>query len=340
MLAVAAEVRESEPVLGLLFEAFGAAEVGNFEQCGRSLEGVRRLNNVALTYRSHKSDRLSYQERLSVYHEVPTRGKEIPSTSGERSHSRTNDRQSYSMGASRASYSPRISSSPSPRRGSTTPRTPRRGSDIALDSTENINEYMDSMPRTLSTAASVSHYSLSCGNARSGMIAALRGLDQYRQGVMSMRMFDFFALASCIVAVCQAQVLEPSLVGFNEHGQNAEKILQESLTFLFRFAKMKPCCKVVKKYVRGWNAARKKNTRKSSENHWKKGIQYSEKYGAHLDYSKINISITAMNKLEVSNNEQKRDRRVSVPRPLSNMYDYSYSRESSTSKVSEASQEC
>ena len=304
MLGVAAEIREFEPVLGLLFEAFGAAEVGGFEECARSLEGVRRLNGNMYSH-SHRSSigssatpssnanhgrstqkGSSYHDRVVVLHHrddvsrSPRNSSGVPLKHGSMSSVIRPKRISRVRRSDATQQSPH-----SPRRG---------GADLETLLLRGITDIMDTMPKTLSLSTALAHYCLSRGQPRHCLIAAMHGLRQYRDGVVGMRMFDYFTMSSCLVAACQAQVMQPSLLGFSEYGYAAEQVLSQSMKVLFRYAKMKPCCKVVKKYVRGWNAARRRKTWKATTMHWKAGLRYAETYGMPLDAARIRRSISAM----------------------------------------------
>ena len=41
---VTSEIQEVEPIWGLIYEAFGAAEAGDFYECLCALEGLRQLS--------------------------------------------------------------------------------------------------------------------------------------------------------------------------------------------------------------------------------------------------------------------------------------------------------
>ena len=307
MMAVAAEIRQIEPVHGLLFEAFTAAEVGDFEECGHSLEGVRRLSGTQFVNRGGKIDRISIQERqerISLYKE------------GGAAHSRVAKRMSINTRKSKGT------------RGS---NSPRGSAGVDLETAVcNANEFLDVMPKTVSIAAAIAHYCLSIRQSRSAIVAALRGLIQYREGVVEMSMLDYFTISSCFIAVCQAQVLQPALLSFSEDGKTAEFVLQQTMGFLFNYARAKPCCKAMKKYVRGWNAARKPKTRSKAAAHWNKGVHHSGIHSMSLDITRLQLSTLAMNVMQqtskeaVKQSKSSKQPRMSTPVPLGVLFNEPY----------------
>jgi hypothetical protein len=302
MMVVATEIRQIEPVHGLLFEAFTAADVGDFEECGRSLEGVRRLSGNQFLHRGGNMDRISMQERqerISLYKE------------GGAAHTRV---------AKRMSINRRKSSNESKR--TTTPRG-SAGVDLATAVCK-VDEFLDSMPKTVCITAAIAHYCLSIGQSRSAIVAALRGLLQYREGIMGMNMLDYFTISSCVTAICQAQVLQPALLGFSESGQTAEHVLGQTIGLLLDYAKVKPCCKAMKKYVRGWNAARKPKTRSGAAALWQRGEFYSKKNNNPLDMTRMQLSTLAINTIEETSKPARQPRRMSMPVPLGVLFNEPY----------------
>ena len=302
MLAVAAEIREIEPILGLLFEAFGAAELGRFEECARSLEGIRRLNGTV--------NRRTFVCRLSVCRDSNNNNNSSSNNNNNRDSDIEPGRKSMPSIGIRSKRTSRVrrntnysqkmkDGNPSTNDGSVSIlQSPRRGgADLNTLLETNIEEFMDDMPKTPSMAAALSHYCLSQGYIQSAFVAAKRGLG-YRDGVIGFRMFDYFTMSSCVVAICQAQVLQPSLLGFNQRGESVENILSKSMKVLFRYARMKPCCKVIKKYVRGWNSARRPKTWKNIKHHWNSGLRNAEIIGTKLDTVRLKLSIKTMNHIK------------------------------------------
>ena len=86
----------------------------------------------------------------------------------------------------------------------------------------------------------------------------------------------------------------------------------------------------MKKYVRGWNAARKPKTRSKAAAHWNRGVHHSGIHSMSLDITRLQLSTLAMTVMQqtskeaVKQSKSSKQLRMSTPVPLGVLFNEPY----------------
>ena len=275
IIQVASDARGLDPILGLIYIGFGAAEAGNFSECVGALEIVRQsVGHHGLVNKYKRSASTGSSSSGLVRFE---RGTATP-FSGRPSILRDSNASTERV----SSLKSNVSSDSDNRKSH------------LMKHIGDIDHLLKSMPQTVMTAAALSHYCLRRGKPMGALACSIHGLSASSAGLLRLELVDFLALSSCLAAGYQAQFMDPDLKNVvGDDGIPSDDILQSAYQVLLDFSRNKPCCKPYKKYLRGWEAARHQKWGEAKK-HWAASVLYSKKLSMEIDLNRALRVSTAL----------------------------------------------